>query len=103
MSNREPEIIDLLKQIRDLLAQGSKGSRPARVGSSSASLDPVWLSPEDVVSRVPGMTLDKLEDLRKRRAPPTYYKPTLRTVVYLVTEVDAWVAASRVTTIGDVR
>lgn len=61
---------------------------------------PVWLSPEDVVSRVPGMTLDKLEDLRKRRQGPSYYKPTLRTVVYLEGEVDAWVAASRVRTGG---
>jgi hypothetical protein len=60
----------------------------------------VWLSPEDVVSRVPGMTLDKLEDLRKRREGPAYYKPTLRTVVYLEAEVDAWVAASRVKTTG---
>ncbi len=61
---------------------------------------PVWLAPEEVVARVPGMTLDKLEDLRKRRQGPPYYKPTLRTVVYLEAEVDAWVAASRVQTGG---
>lgn len=62
--------------------------------------NPVWLSPEEVASRIPGMTLDKLEDLRKRRQGPPYYKPTLRTVVYLEAEVDAWVAASRVQTGG---
>ncbi len=61
---------------------------------------PVWLAPEEVASRIPGMTLDKLEDLRKRRQGPPYYKPTLRTVVYLEAEVDSWVAASRVTTGG---
>lgn len=62
--------------------------------------NPMWLAPEEVVARVPGMTLDKLEDLRKRRQGPPYYKPTLRTVVYLEAEVDAWVAASRVQTGG---
>lgn len=65
-----------------------------------APASPVWLSPAEVVTRVPGMTVANLEELRKRRQGPPYYKPTLRTVLYLESEIDAWVAASRVTTGG---
>ncbi|MFJ4038241.1 helix-turn-helix transcriptional regulator [Microbacterium sp. NPDC090007] len=44
------------------------------------------------------MTTVILEDLRKRRQGPAFYKPTLRTVLYRESEIDAWVAESRVQT-----
>jgi len=62
--------------------------------------EPVWLSPAEVASRVPGMTVENLSEMRKRREGPPYYKPTLRTVIYLEAEIDSWVASSRVNT-GD--
>lgn len=65
---------------------------------ASTAPEPVWLSPDQVCARVPGMTTVILEDLRKKRKGPTFYKPTLRTVLYLASEIDAWVASSRVVT-----
>ena len=59
---------------------------------------PVWLSPEQVCERVPGMTKTIHTDMRENRRGPAYYKPSQRTVVYLESEIDAWVAASRVQT-----
>lgn len=59
---------------------------------------PVWLSPAQVCERVPGMTPAILADLREDRRGPAYYKPSLRTVIYLESEIDAWVAATRVQT-----
>lgn len=61
---------------------------------------PVWLSPAEVVARVPGLTEQKLIGMRNSRSGPAYYKPTLRTVLYLETEIDAWIAQSRVETSG---
>lgn len=63
-----------------------------------STTQPVWLSPAQVCERVPGMTVAKLTDMRENRRGPAYYKPSLRTVVYLESEIDAWVAASRVQT-----
>lgn len=60
--------------------------------------EPVWLSPEQVCERVPGMTVERLSQLRKKRLGPTYYKPTLKTVVYDAAEIDAWVTSTRETT-----
>lgn len=58
----------------------------------------VWLSPQQVAERVPGMTVANLQELRKRGKGPAYSKPTLKTVVYAQADVDAWVARSRVST-----
>jgi hypothetical protein len=55
----------------------------------------VWLSPEQVCERVPGLTLDRLQQMRKARKGPSYYKPTLKTVVYSQTDIDAWVTSTR--------
>lgn len=60
--------------------------------------EPKWLSPDQVCQRVPGMTVAILEDLRKKRQGPAFYKPSLRTVIYRESEIDAWVAESRVQT-----
>lgn len=59
---------------------------------------PVWLSPAQVCDRIPGMTLDILSDMRENRRGPAYYKPSLRTVIYLESEIDAWVKGTRVET-----
>lgn len=58
----------------------------------------VWLSPEQVCERVPGLTPAHLQDLRKRGKGPRFHKPTLKTVIYSRADVDAWVAASIVAT-----
>jgi len=63
-----------------------------------ATTQPVWLSPEQVCERVPGMTPGILADLRENRRGPAYYKPSLRTVIYLESEIDAWIAETRVAT-----
>ncbi len=61
----------------------------------SAAPAPVWLSPAQVCERIPGLTVGHLTDLRKRRKGPAFFKPTLKTVLYDVADVDAWVRASR--------
>lgn len=70
------------------------------IKKTSAPAEPIWLSPDQVAARIPGMTTVILADLRKRRQGPAYYKPTIRTVIYLESEIDAWVAAAKVTTAG---
>lgn len=47
---------------------------------------------------VPGMTHAILEDRRKRKVDPRFYKPSLRTVVYRESDVLAWVLGSAVET-----
>lgn len=58
----------------------------------------VWLSPAQVASRVPGVTVANLQELRKKSQGPAYFKPTPKVVVYALADVDAWVARSRRTT-----
>lgn len=58
----------------------------------------VWLSPEQVCARVPGMTIVKLRNLRAAGIGPAYSKPTYKTVVYAQADVDAWVSLQRVET-----
>lgn len=60
-----------------------------------------YLSPEDVCSKVPGMTVRTLADLRKTGKGPAYFKPTGdrgKVVVYAEADVDEWVRRSRHTT-----
>lgn len=57
-----------------------------------------FLSPEMVCEMVPGMTHAILEDRRKRKVDPRFYKPSLRTVVYRESDVLAWVLGSAVET-----
>lgn len=57
-----------------------------------------FLSPEMVCEMVPGMTVAILEDRRKRKIDPRFYKPTLRTVIYRESDVLAWVLGSEVET-----
>lgn len=57
---------------------------------------PVWLSPEQVCERIPGMTVDILCDQRKKRVGPPFYKPSQKTVIYEQSEIDEWVRNSSV-------
>ena len=59
---------------------------------------PVWLSPDQVCERVPGMTPRNLEELRAKGRGPEFFKPTPRVVVYELAAVDAWVRAHAVST-----
>lgn len=59
---------------------------------------PVWLSPEQVCARVPGMTIGHLQELRKTGLGPAYSKPTRKTVIYSAADVDEWVRRARVST-----
>ncbi|MDJ1113787.1 hypothetical protein [Microbacterium dauci] len=50
---------------------------------------PTWLTPEQVAERIPHLTVKRLAELRQRRQGPSYYRPTLRAVFYLETDIDA--------------
>lgn len=55
---------------------------------------PHYLSPEQVAKMLPGITRGKLAQLRFTGAGPNYRKPTPKTVLYLESEVIAWVEQS---------
>lgn len=57
-----------------------------------------FLSPEMVCEIVPGMTVAILEDRRKKKVDPRFFKPSLRTVIYRESDVLAWVLGSEVET-----
>ena len=58
----------------------------------------VWLSPQQVIDHVPGLTLDRLRSMRTRGVGPRFYKPTHKTVIYSAADIDAWVLGSVVET-----
>lgn len=60
-----------------------------------AAREPVWISPEQVCERVPGMTVEILAERRKKGLKPDWRKPSLKTVVYEQHEVDEWVESTR--------
>jgi len=51
-----------------------------------------------VCEMVPGLTAAVLEDRRKRKVVPRFFKPTLRTVIYRKSDIVAWVLESEVET-----
>jgi hypothetical protein len=60
---------------------------------------PTYMSPDDVVAMLPGITRNHLAQLRYRGDGPPFRKPTQRTVLYERDEVVAWVeATTRLTT-----
>lgn len=69
--------------------------KPIRPGVGVSASSPVWLSPMQVCERIPGMTVANLQELRKKRKGPAYFKPTLKTVLYDAADVDAWVRGAR--------
>ena len=59
-----------------------------------ASAQRRYLSPAQVCEVVPGLTERRLEYLRGKGQGPRYSKPTPKTVIYVLADVEAWVAAS---------
>jgi hypothetical protein len=55
---------------------------------------PVYLAPYQVVSMLPGVTRGALAQLRFTGKGPNYRKPTPKTVLYVESEVIAWVESS---------
>lgn len=53
-----------------------------------------YLSPEQVCQMIPGMTKGTLSRLRFNGTGPRYRKPMPKTVVYLESEVIAWIEES---------
>lgn len=55
---------------------------------------PVYLTPDQVVLMLPGLTRGALAQLRFTGKGPNYRKPTPKTVLYVESEVVAWVESS---------
>jgi hypothetical protein len=53
-----------------------------------------YLSPDQVVESVPGMTKGQLAQLRFKGTGPRYRKPTPKTVLYLEADVIEWIENS---------
>ena len=67
--------------------------------------EPQFLSPEQVCQLLPGMTPTILEDRRKKRLDPPYFKPTGDrggVTLYAHEDIVAWVERSRVATRSEV-
>lgn len=53
-----------------------------------------FLSPKEVASLVPGMTVAKLAQLRFKGEGPRYYKPTPKTVIYSEADCLEWLEST---------
>lgn len=50
-----------------------------------------YISDDDVVSRMPGMTKGNLAQLRYTGKGPKFYKPSPRVVLYKWSDIQAWI------------
>jgi hypothetical protein len=57
-----------------------------------------WLSPAEVCDVIPGMTVTLLSRMRDAGKGPRYAKPSPKTVVYSLADVNAYVRSTIVTT-----
>ncbi|TFC85798.1 hypothetical protein E3T24_07735 [Cryobacterium sp. TmT2-59] len=55
---------------------------------------PVYLTPDQVVLMLPGVSRGQLAQLRFHGKGPKYRKPTPKTVLYVESEVVAWVEST---------
>ena len=55
---------------------------------------PVYLTPDQVVLMLPGVSRGQLAQLRFTGRGPSYRKPTPKTVLYVESEVIAWVEST---------
>ncbi|TFC78163.1 hypothetical protein E3O45_05990 [Cryobacterium sp. TMS1-20-1] len=55
---------------------------------------PVYLTPDQVVLMLPGLSRGQLAQLRFTGKGPSYRKPTPKTVLYVESEVVAWVEST---------
>ncbi|MCM3657768.1 hypothetical protein M3147_10945 [Agromyces mediolanus] len=87
--------LDVLDEIAEERAlsdpSGDEPMSPPPSSNPAAQLPTKWMSPQQVVEHVPGLTVRHLEYLRGAKRPPRYYKPTERTVIYNVDDIDEWV------------
>jgi hypothetical protein len=56
---------------------------------------PVYLTPDQVILMLPGLSRGQLAQMRFRGDGPAYRKPTPKTVLYVESEVVAWVEATK--------
>lgn len=64
------------------------------MANSSEAVKPVYLSPEQVCERLPGLTKANLATLRYEGKGPKFLKPTPRTVLYRESDITAWVEST---------
>lgn len=55
---------------------------------------PVYLTPDQVIEMVPGISRGQLAQLRFNGKGPAYRKPTPKTVVYVESEIIEWVEST---------
>jgi hypothetical protein len=55
---------------------------------------PTYLTPDQVAELVPGLTRGKLAQMRFQGTGPNFRKPTAKTVLYVESEVVAWVEST---------
>ena len=55
---------------------------------------PVYLTPDQVVLMLPGVSRGQLSQLRYNGTGPSYRKPTPKTVLYVKSEVIEWVEST---------
>jgi predicted DNA-binding transcriptional regulator AlpA len=55
---------------------------------------PIYLTPDQVVLMLPGVSRGQLAQLRFTGNGPSYRKPTPKTVLYVESEVIAWVEST---------
>jgi hypothetical protein len=56
---------------------------------------PIYLTPDQVVLMLPGLSRGQLAQMRFRGDGPAYRKPTPKTVLYVESEVVAWAEATK--------
>jgi hypothetical protein len=55
---------------------------------------PIYLTPDQVVLMLPGISRGQLAQLRFHGKGPNYRKPTAKTVLYVQSEVVEWVEST---------
>lgn len=63
-------------------------------GGQNTTVEP-FISIDEAVKLIPGMTRNHLAQLRYDGTGPVFYKPTGRTVFYKASEIYAWMEAGR--------
>jgi hypothetical protein len=61
----------------------------------------VYLSPDQVVQLLPGISRGRLAQLRFHGSGPAYRQPTPKTILYVEEEVIEWVEASKRRSTGE--
>lgn len=87
---------DAFLDVLDELAEARTLNCDARGDRHEPRSQTKWMSPQQVIKHVPGLTVRHLEYLRGAKRPPRYYKPTERTVIYNVDDIDEWVRGSAI-------